>query len=189
MPVGTRACGRRARPRAWPPPAWLASPTPLDDATRHPGPLSLLPRAHPLPCPSRAHPPERSCRLSPVLRPLPSPRPLDASRSFTATPDVSKLTRSSPYALHHRHRLHLLPRAPMNAVAAPPSAGLPRAPRASRPKRCELLHLTPLFPSSIMPRNRRPLADRIALPPGLVANVAPVTNWSRACARCARSNA
>ena len=33
-----------------------------------------------------------------------------------------------------------------------------------------------------MPRSRRPLADRIALPPGLVADVAPVTNWSCVCA-------
>ena len=128
------------RAHAAPPPAWLASPTPLDDATRHPGPSHSSLHAHPLPCLSPATTEQSSSPPLAVAAPTAFPAPLRRNHEPATTSSSSPSSHAAPEALLHLQRRRSRPRAPVIPTIVSPDP-VPPLPRQQHQKnRGEPLH-------------------------------------------------
>ena len=172
LPVGRRACARRARARSGhllltrspleAPEGATHSPSPPAPPLSSPGPRSLL-------CFPPAHTTERSSpSSSPYPWPPATPSLADAPRSSASTPSSSPPIHSPPEALHRRHRRRLLPRTRRPSSSNSPAPDRPRPRRASPRHRRESLTLSPNSACSPPCRSAVPHEHRSHRPPLLL---------------------
>ena len=151
----------------------------LDDATRHPGPLSLLPLCS---FPPLSHAPHQRALSSPPLAatvttavPLPRGRASELRQTPATSPPThasSDDSKTTPGALHRRPRRLLHLQLPEIAGFTTSPSDLPRARRLLQPTRREPLPPLPLLPCSFSRHGRRSAGDRFAPPPELLAAMA-----------------
>ena len=152
----------RARPRRPAPPCLpAASPTRLDDATRHPGPSLPLPR------PSRPLLPLRSAPEHPVAlrrappQPRPSPSPTTVTNSSARTRSISSTSHASRVSPQHHHRCLLQPRDRRPSPSNSSAPDRPRPRRASPRHRCEPLTTYPCSLDSSCRIHRSPPCQKL----------------------------